>query len=395
MIQNRPNAKNLAVLALLLLAITLSTLPLGAQTPRRPNIILVLADDQGYGDVGIHGNEKIRTPNLDRFAKEGSEFTRFYVSPVCAPTRASLMTGRYYYRSGVLQTYRGGAMMHGDETTLAEMLKGAGYRTGIFGKWHLGDSYPMRPTDQGFDETLVHKAGGITQPPDQPNSYFDPLLWQNNKPVRGKGYCTDIFFDAALHFIEQNREKPFFTYIATNAPHTPLEVSDQAVAPYRAMGLDDTTARIYGMVENIDKNFGRLLAKLDELGLRRNTVVIFLTDNGPQQQRYTAGLRDRKASVYEGGIRAISLWQWPAAFPQPRKIGRMAAHIDVAATLLEMTGTQPLASRTLDGKSLLPLLKGEDQQPGPSALCSFNVTAASNRSAIAMPPWKRTVTNSC
>jgi arylsulfatase A len=339
---------------------------------RPPNIILLLTDDQGYGDIGIHGNDKIQTPNLDRFATEGVEFTRFYVSPVCAPTRASLMTGRYFYRSGVLHTYRGGARMDGDEVTLAELLKAVGYRTGIFGKWHLGDSYPMRAIDQGFDEALVLKSGGITQPPDRPNSYFDPLLWENGKAVRRTGYCTDIFFNAALDFIASNRERPFFAYIPTNAPHTPLEVAEDYAAPYRAMGLDDATARVYGMEENIDENFGRLLAKLDELDLRRNTILIVLSDNGPQQPRYTAGLRDRKTSVFEGGIRALSLWQWPAVLNKPRKIATLAAHIDVAPTLVEIAGAPAPIGRAFDGRSLLPLLR-DDAQAWPERTLFFQV----------------------
>jgi arylsulfatase A-like enzyme len=364
-----------ALLCLLLLAATPAQPQTAAQLQpgsQPPNILLILTDDQGYGDIGVHGNEKIRTPNLDRFAGEGVEFTRFYVSPVCSPTRASLMTGRYYYRSGVVHTSRGGAKMHGDEITIAELLKKAGYRTGIFGKWHLGDAYPMRPNDQGFDETLVHKSGAITQAPDVPNSYFDPLLWENGEAVRRKGYCTDVFFDAAIEFISQNRNRPFFAYIPTNAPHTPLEISDNYIAPYRAMGLDDATARIYGMVENIDDNFGRLLAKLDELDLRRNTVVIFISDNGPQQQRYTAGLRDRKSSVYEGGIRALSFWQWPAGFQQQRKLETLAAHIDVAPTLAQIAGGIEDPARPFDGKSLLPRLQGE-QQPWPERTLFFQV----------------------
>src|SRR5688572_20514592 len=211
------------------------SLTLGAET--RPNVIVVMTDDHGYGDLGVHKNPHVRTPNLDRFAQEGLQMTRFYVSPVCSPTRASLMTGRYHYRTGVIHTSRGGAKMHGDEVTVAERLKTAGYRTGIFGKWHLGDNYPMRPSEQGFDEALIHKSGGIGAQSDAPSSYFDPRLWHNNTPKPTKGYCTDVFFNAALKFIEANGDRPFFVYLPTNAPHSPLHVPESYIKPYTAMGL--------------------------------------------------------------------------------------------------------------------------------------------------------------
>jgi arylsulfatase A-like enzyme len=323
----------------------------------RPNVVLVMTDDQGYGDLGIHGNDQIVTPNLDRFAREGVQFSRFYVSPVCAPTRASLMTGRNYYRTGVIHTSRGGAKMHSDEITIAEVLSKAGYTTGIFGKWHLGDAFPLRPQDQGFAESLVHRSGGISQTPDQPNSYFNPLLWKNGEPVRSRGYCTDVFFDAALSFIEQHRDKPFFAYIPTNAPHTPLEVADKYTQPYLDKGLNETTARVYGMVQNIDENFARLLQRLEELGLRENTLVIFLTDNGPQQKRFTGGLRGRKSQTYEGGIRVPCFVQWPQRLKGGRTVDRIAAHIDLLPTIAAACDAGRNATqRPLDGVSLLPLL---------------------------------------
>ena len=333
-----------------------------AEPARAPNLIVILTDDQGYGDVGVHGNEMIETPRVDRFAAEGVELTRFYTSPVCAPTRASLMTGRYYYRSGVIHTSRGGAKMHGEEVTVAELLSRAGYRTGIFGKWHLGDCYPMRPQDQGFAESLVHRSGGIGQTPDTPNSYFDPLLWHNGKPVQSRGYCTDVFFNAAMDFIEASRDGPFFVYLPTNAPHTPLEVSPKYSDPYKAKGLNDATAKVYGMVTNIDENFGRLLDRLESLGLRDDTVVIFFGDNGPQQNRYNAGLRGRKSSTYEGGIRAACFVQWPGQFAGGRKIDRVAAHLDILPTLTALAGVEQPGSLRLDGVSLLPLLWGTARQ---------------------------------
>ena len=325
----------------------------------KPNVILIMTDDQGYGDVGVKGNDKIKTPHLDRFASEGLDFTRFYCSPVCAPTRASLMTGRCYYRTGVIHTFRGGAKMHTEEVTIAERLQNAGYATGIFGKWHLGDNYPMRPQDQGFTETLVHRAGGIDRAPDKPNSYFNPMLWHNGKRVQTKGYCTDVFFNAAIRFIENNRNKPFFVYLPTNALHTPLEIDPKYSDPYKVMGLNDTIAKSYGMITNIDENIGQLLARLDALNLRENTLIIFLSDNGPQWKRYTAGLRGRKSSVYEGGIRVPFFAQWPARFHQNRKIDRIAAHIDIHPTLLDVCGISTPVQPSLDGISLMPLMDND------------------------------------
>ena len=324
-----------------------------------PNIILVMTDDQGWGQLGSHGNEMISTPHLDRLASESVEFTRFYVSPVCAPTRASLMTGRYNYRTGVVDTYLGRAMMHGDEVTLAEMLGDAGYRTGIFGKWHLGDNYPMRAIDQGFQQTLIHKGGGIGQPSDPPEtSYFDPILQHNGEQKQFQGYCTDIFFDAAMRFVEMNRDQPFFIYIPTNAPHSPYDVPESYIEPYRAKGLNDKDARIYGMITNIDDNMGKLAAKLDELDLAANTILIFMTDNGPTTQRFTAGLRDQKTSTYDGGIRVPFFLRWPSQL-QAAKVDRIAAHIDVVPTLLDAARAAAPASVEFDGVSLMPLLRGD------------------------------------
>ncbi|WP_158264901.1 arylsulfatase [Blastopirellula marina] len=337
-----------------------------------PNVVLVMTDDQGYGDVGIHGNQVVQTPTLDQFAQQGTQLTQFYCSPVCAPTRASLMTGRYFYRTGVIHTSRGAARMWSDEKTIAEVFRDAGYVTGIFGKWHLGDNYPMRPQDQGFQHSLVHKSGGITQPPDQPNDYFDPLLWQDGQPVKANGYCTDVFFDAALTFIEKNESKPFFAYIATNAPHTPLIVEENAWQKYAQKDLNEATAKVYAMVENIDTNFARLLAKLDELKLRENTIVIFLTDNGPQQNRYNGGLKGRKSMVYEGGIHVPCFVQWPAKLPAGQKVTSRHAHLDWLPTLIEATGIEAELPHALDGISFWPQLTNPDF-PSPERNLFFQV----------------------
>ncbi len=345
---------------------------------RQPNVILIITDDQGYGDLRAHGNPKLDTPHLDRLAREAVQFQSFYVSPVCSPTRASLMTGRYNYRTGVVDTYLGRSLMHADETTVAELLSRAGYRTGIFGKWHLGDNYPLRAMDQGFQESLVLNGGGIGQPSDPVGgeSYFDPMLRHNGTWVKTRGYVSDVITDGAIAFITRHQRQPFFAYLAFNAPHTPLEVPAAKYAKYKQMNLKaedfagaghpiaknfdaDVTAKIYGMVENIDDNVGRVLATLDRLRLTERTVVIFMTDNGPQQPRYNAGLPRLKGTVYEGGIRAPLFVRWPGAFP-PRTVDRIAAHIDVTPTLLDVCGVARPPAATFDGVSLLPLLTGTD-----------------------------------
>lgn len=350
-----------AALATAALAAAALAATAAAPAPHRPNVVLILTDDQGWGDVGFHGNARIRTPHMDRMAREGAAFTDFHVSPVCSPTRASLLTGRYNYRTGVVDTYIGRSLMHPDELTLAEMLRGAGYTTGIFGKWHLGDNYPLRAIDQGFDRAVVIKGGGLGQPSDAPGggSYFDPILMRDGKAERFRGYCSDIYTDEALRFIETNRARPFFAYLATNAPHTPLEIADSYVEPYRRAGLDETTARIYGMVTNMDENVGRVLAKLQELGLARDTIVVFLTDNGPQQGgRFNGGMRGTKGTVFEGGIRVPFFLRWPAAVTAGTTIDRLAAHIDLTPTLIEACGVAPPPGHYVDGRSLLPLLRG-------------------------------------
>jgi arylsulfatase A-like enzyme len=349
----------------------------GSLRGRQPNVVLIIADDQGYGDLRVHGNPKLDTPNIDRLAREGVQFQSFYVSPVCSPTRASLLTGRYNYRTGVVDTYLGRSLMHPDETTLAEVLSQAGYRTGIFGKWHLGDNYPLRAMDQGFQESLVLNGGGIGQPSDPAGgtSYFDPLLRQNGTWVTTRGYVSDVITDAAIAFITAHQRQPFFAYLAFNAPHTPLEVPAEKYAKYKGMNLKaedfagpgtpiagnfdpDVTAKVYGMVENIDDNVGRLLATLDKLKLTDRTVVMFMTDNGPQQPRYNAGMPRLKGTVHEGGIRVPLFVRWPGVF-QPRTVDRIAAHIDVMPTLLDVSGAGGSRALKFDGVSLVPLLRGE------------------------------------
>jgi len=332
----------------------------GATARERPNVIFVLTDDQGYGDLGCHGNKFLRTPNLDRVHRESVRFTNFHSSPLCSPTRSSLMTGRYNYRTGVVDTWVGMAMMRPTEVTLAESLGGAGYRTGIFGKWHLGDNYPLRAMDQGFQETLVFTDGAIGAIGDPaPNTYFDPVLLRDGRPEKSAGYCTNVFFDAAMQFIEKKRDQRFFVYLPTNVPHAPPQVAESDVKPYRAMGLDDSTARVYGMIANLDENMGRLLKFLETSGLEKNTVLIFMSDNGPSgPDRYNAGLRDQKGTVYNGGIKVPFFVRAPGRFPAGVDVDRIAAHIDVHATLLDICQIPKPEGVQLDGVSLAPLLNG-------------------------------------
>ena len=344
--------------ALLCLACGLSQLG----GPSQPNIVLIMTDDQGWAQVGFHGDPVLNTPHLDALAAESVEMTRFYVSPVCAPTRAALMTGRYNYRTGVVDTYLGRAMMAPDEVTIAEVLADSGYRTGIFGKWHLGDNYPQRTVDQGFQESVVHKGGGIGQPSDPPGSdYFDPVLFHNGEQKQYTGYCTDVYFDEAIRWIMESDGQPFFAYIPTNAPHSPYLVPDAYRQPYASQGLSDKDARIYGMIANIDYNIGRLLAHLEADGLAGNTVFIFMTDNGPTTRLYHAGLRAQKGSVYENGIRVPFLVRWPERL-EPRTVDALGAHVDLAPTLLAAAQVQPPDPARLDGRNLLPLWTGTESE---------------------------------
>jgi arylsulfatase A-like enzyme len=362
----------LLILALFITAC--SENPQQQEDPSGPNIVLIMTDDQGFGDLGATGNPLIHTPRIDQLAGQSTQMSTFYVDPVCAPTRSALLTGKHYLRTGVWDTFNGGAIMDPDEITIAEILSEHGYETGIYGKWHLGDTYPSRPSDQGFGSSLVHKAGGIGQPGDLDNfprpdsSYYNSVLYKDNQPVPTTGYCTDVFTDGALDFIQQNHDTPFFLYVAYNAPHTPLQVPEKYLERYDDMPFEDLTdrerraaRRVYAMVENIDDNVGRILDKLEEHSLSDNTVVIFMTDNGPVPARYNAGLRGLKSSVYEGGIRVPFFIRYPEVFEPRQKVESPVAHIDVLPTLLSICGLDQEIPDGIDGMSFLPALEGKDE----------------------------------
>lgn len=325
------------------------------RTPARPNVVLFLADDLGYGDVAWHGNPHVKTPHLDAFAREAVELTQFHVSPVCSPTRASLMTGRYNFRTGVADVFGEATIMDRAETTTAERLRRAGYATGIFGKWHLGDDAEYSPNARGFDEALTFHGAAMRQ-------YFDPTLWHNDQPEPQTGYCMDLFTDAAIRFIRQNRSRSFFVYLPANLIHTPLQVAPELAAGFDGLGLQDSTTKIYGMIRSVDDSFGRVRAVLEELGLEDDTLLIFTSDNGPCSgskpiDRHMAGLHGLKGTVYENGIRVPCFMRWPAGFESPAKVTRLAAHLDVLPTVLEACGVAVEAEMELDGVSLLPLLQ--------------------------------------
>lgn len=318
----------------------------------RPNVILILSDDQGWFDVGVNGNPHIETPVLDRIANEGVRFTRFYCSPVCTPTRASLMTGRHYQRTGAIDTYMGRDTMSASEITLGQVFQSQGYRTGLVGKWHLGRYMKYHPNERGFDEFFGFWQYGFI------NRYDDSdELFHNKRPVITTGYVTDVFTDQAIAFVERNRSNPFFLYLAYNVCHSPYLVPDRYIERYLKKGLPLAEARIYGMITSMDENIGRLLQAVEGAGIAGNTVILFMTDNGGVSRYFKAGLRGNKGSVYEGGIRAPFFVRWPGEFPRGAVVPAPAQHIDVFPTLCELIGAPLPSGRKLDGTSILPLIR--------------------------------------
>ncbi|MEZ6065475.1 MAG: arylsulfatase [Planctomycetaceae bacterium] len=343
-------------------------------TAAAPNVLLIMTDDQGYGDIAAHGNTMIQTPALDRLHAESVRLTNFHVDPTCSPTRSALMTGRYSTRTGVWHTIQGRSFMDPAETTLAEVFAANGYRTGHFGKWHLGDNAPLRPQDQGFEEVLMCGGGGVTQTPDWwGNDYFDDVYRdESGRPEQFSGYCTDVWFREATRFIEesQQQQRPFFCYLPTNAPHGPYNVADEYADPYRQQGVPRDMAKFYGMITNIDENVGRLLVTLDQRGLTNDTIVIFMTDNGTAAgvagrressdgwQGFNAGMRGQKGSQYDGGHRVPCFIRWPdGQLSGGRDIDVLAAHVDLLPTLAELCGLNFQPDRPLDGRSLVPVLR--------------------------------------
>ncbi|MGZ0708873.1 sulfatase-like hydrolase/transferase [Coraliomargarita sp. W4R53] len=349
----------LTVAVLLAVCARITTLAAGEEeqsksSNKSPNIIFILTDDQGYGDLQRHGHPYLQTPNTNRLHDESVRFDSFYVSPSCSPTRAALMTGMHEFRNGVTHTLIPREHLYIDATTLPQLLKTAGYKTGFIGKWHLGGSHGYAPDARGFDWTATNPMG--------PRKHFDPEIIRNGKRTQREGFREDIFFDEAMTFIEESGDQPFFCYLATYSPHTPLGAPEKFIAPFREQGLSEKHATYLAMIENVDYNVGRLLAFMEERGLDENTIVIFMNDNGVTEglDVYNAGMRGCKATAWEGGTRAMSFWRWPNHW-QPHTVDNLTAHVDVLPTLCEIAGVEvpPELQSELEGFSLMPLIESE------------------------------------
>lgn len=343
-----------------------------AESSNPPNIILILADDQGWGDVSVNGNRNLATPNIDSLARDGATLEHFYVCQVCAPTRAELLTGRYYPRTGVSGVSRGQGRLNADETTIADLFRAGGYATGAFGKWHNGTQPPYHPNDRGFDEYYGFTSGHW-------GHYFSPPLDHNGRRVRGQGFIVDDFTEHALAFIESNRARPFFCYIPFNTPHSPMMVPDRFYAKFdgrdpemrhRDPEKEDVmmTRAALALCENIDWNVGRILRKLDTLNLRDNTVVIYFSDNGPNSYRFNGGMKGRKGSIDEGGLRSPFFIRWPSRIRAGATILEIAGAIDLLPTLADLAGIDAVGGKPRDGRSLRSLLLEEDSEWKPRLL---------------------------
>lgn len=376
------------------------------QSPRKPpNVILIITDDQGYGDMSCHGNPWLKTPHMDKLYKESTRLTDFHVSPTCAPTRAALMTGHYSNRTGVWHTIAGRSLLRESEITMADVFSENGYATGIFGKWHLGDNYPFRPQDRGFQEVLVHGGGGVGQGPDYwNNDYFGDVYLHNGAPVKYKGYCTDIWFENAMKFMEENRQqgRPFFCYLSTNAPHSPYIVHDEYAASY-TRNDSIPNAAFNGMISNIDENLGKLLAWLQRKELEENTLLVFMTDNGTSAgvqfkegkavKGFNAGMRGQKASMYEGGHRVPCFIRWPGGNIRAGKdVNDLTAHVDILPTIIDLLDLKVSGEITFDGRSIKPVLTGGGVHLPARTLITDSQRLEKpekwRRSAVMRGPWR-------
>ncbi len=334
----------------------------------KPHVVLIMTDDQGYGDLACHGNTILKTPNIDRLHSESVRFTDFHVNSGCAPTRAALLTGRSAQRTGLWHVVMGRSLLHPDEVTLGEVFKKGGYQSALFGKWHGGDNFPYRPQDQGFDEVLTHGGGVVGHTPDWwLNDYFDDHYLHNGIWEKQSGYCTDVWVEAAIKFLSDKSGLPKFVYLPLNAPHSPFQVPEEFAAPYRNRPDVVPEANFYGMIAAIDEAVGRLDQALADLGIRDNTILIFMTDNGTSRGimypksgpvGFNAGMRGKKGSPYDGGHRVPCFIRWPGGgIGGGRDVDTLTAHYDLLPTLTELCGIDNPKNVKLDGRSLVPLLK--------------------------------------
>ena len=354
------------VFTLLILFTTIVSCMHQQYNARHPNVVLILTDDQGWGDLSISGNTNLETPNIDRMAEAGVTFDRFFVCPVCSPTRAELLTGRYHPRSGVFSTSAGGERINLDETTIAGIFKNAGYSTAAYGKWHNGMQPPYHPNARGFDDFYGFCSGHW-------GNYFSPMLEHNGEIVKGEGFIIDDLTNHGLDFIEKNKGNPFFLYLPFNTPHCPMQVPDEYWDRIKDKELEmrnrspesenmQHTKAALAMCENIDWNVGRIIQKLDELNLSENTIVIYFSDNGPDSWRWNGGMKGRKGSTDEGGVRVPMFVKWKGALQPGKKIMEIASVIDLLPTLIDLAGIEFVPQKPLDGISLKPLLTKEDPE---------------------------------
>ncbi len=348
---------------ILLAWVTVLVCVVTAGAAKRPNVVLVITDDQGYGDLSCHGNPVLKTPHLDRLHADSVRLTDYHVAPTCSPTRAALITGHWTNRTGVWHTIMGRSMLRHNEVTIGRILADGGYHTAMFGKWHLGDNYPYRPEDRGFQEVLRHGGGGVGQTPDfWDNAYFDGSYFHNGKPVPAKGFCTDVFFDYAKRFIRKVKDddKPFFVYLCTNAPHGPMHSPVKSSAPYAKQGVN--VANFFGMISNIDDNVGAMRAFLKQEGLAENTIFIFTTDNGTSSGAHihNDGMRGRKDSEYDGGHRVPFFIYWPkGGLTGGRDVDTITSYVDIVPTLINYTGVPAPKGVKFDGVNIRQLIEGK------------------------------------
>ncbi len=359
--------KTCSIALLVAVCLTMLSPTASAEDPNHPNVVIVITDDQGYGDLSCLGNPVLKTPCIDDLYRESVRMLDYHVAPTCSPTRAAFQSGHWTNRTGVWHTIMGRSMLRENEPTIGQVFRDAGYATGMFGKWHLGDNYPYRPEDRGYTEVLRHGGGGVGQTPDYwDNAYFDGSYWHNKTPVPVKGYCTDVFFDYAKKFIKTQKEadKPFLAYIATNAPHGPQHAPEAYANPYvDAHGV--SLGHFYGMIANIDENVGQLRRFLKDEGLYENTIFIYTTDNGTAsgEKVFNANMRGKKGSPYDGGHRVPFFLHWPGGgMNQPFDVEPISHAVDVLPTLIELCGIPAPKGVMFDGRSVVSLLRG---QPDP------------------------------